>query len=98
MKTIKVGNGQQLEDIALVEYGDAAASVLICSDNTLGMDDLLYAGQELFVRTPAPEFSDNSMVTMRNLANEKITPNSGVNGVAPLTGYALEDYFLEDYN
>jgi hypothetical protein len=98
MKTIKVGNGQQVEDVAIAEYGDAASCVLVCADNGLGLDDLLFPGQELLIRTPVPEVTENNIQLQQLIAREGISPNSGVSGTAPLLGYAMEDYFAEDYN
>lgn len=98
MIEITVGNGQQLEDIALREYGDALGNVIICTDNGLSLNDLLYAGQKLKIRTQMPEFTENNILIQRQIVAEQIFPNAGIFGTIPLSGYALEDYFAEDYN
>jgi hypothetical protein len=98
MKSIIVGNGQQIEDVAIQEYGCQEGVVVLLSDNGLGLDDLLYPGQVLKVRNVVPELTSNNRVKQVTIANERLEPNSGVVGEKPNEGYAAEDYFLEDYN
>lgn len=98
MKEYRVKDSQQLEDVALSVYGTIEAVPMLCSDNKLTMDDLLYADQILKVRSEVPVINRSNVAVQLAIAKEGIVPVSGVVGEKPNEGYAAEDYFGEDYN
>ncbi|MCO5253354.1 MAG: LysM peptidoglycan-binding domain-containing protein [Bacteroidetes bacterium] len=97
MKEVTTGNGQQLEDIAIQEYGCEEGVITLLADNRLSMDDLLYPGQKLKVREEVPELTGNNRVMLMAIEREGVSPVSGIVGQIPDTHYAGEDYFGEDY-
>jgi hypothetical protein len=98
MTEIIVGNGQQVEDIAVEVYGDAGAgTVLLMEDNNLALDSLLFPGQVLKVRQSVPSLTENNIVLQRSINAENIEPNSGVSGDVLSSLYVDEDYVDDDY-
>jgi hypothetical protein len=98
MRHITVGNGQQLEDIALLAYGDVAmGSMLLMIDNNLSPNTVLFGGQVLKARLSAAGLPDNSSSIKQLLAAENIDPNSNIFGEVDQQLYVDEDYVDEDY-
>ncbi len=52
MKTIKVQDGQNILDIALQYYGDAAAVVRVAQENNIAVTQVLTSGQLLKIGEP----------------------------------------------
>lgn len=95
MKVIKVGFGQTIEDLAIQEFGSISGIRFLLEDNSISLDDNLYPGQLINIRST--EITDQESQTVNFLKQNNIRPTAGFVGEKPELSYVEDDYVEEGY-
>lgn len=96
MKAIKVLYGQSVEDIAIQEYGALEGLRYLLPDNNLSLTELLYAGQELRIRTENDPVAPGAIQVVNFLKEQAVSPNNMLPGERDVN-YVEPNYWEDGY-